>query len=134
MKNTVLKLGATLLTCAMVSVVPASAVTESYNFTFYNKSDTLPVNSGLKNDSEQKYYITIEGKNLSSTNIFATRIRRAADNGAVSDHEKHTSKKESKAYNYTSTVNTKTRYLMKGKKDASSTSQDDLTVYGRVTY
>lgn len=134
MRNKFLKLGTTLLVCGMLSVTPVFAATESYSFSFGSTRGTLSVNSGYKNDTEQNYYITISGGNLSSNNVFGTRIRRASDNAFVSDYKLHNKKKKSKAYAYTSKVNTKTLYVMRGKKDTSSTSSSNLNVSGKVTY
>ena len=113
---------------------PVSAATQSYHFTFHSTSGYLPVASGYKNDTEQKYYITISGGNVSNTNIFGTRIRKAANDSIVSDYKLHKGYKQSKGYNYSTTVNTSTLYYMRGKKDTASTSGSDLEVIGRVTY
>lgn len=134
MKRKFLKLATTVAACAMLSVVPVSAATEPYHFIFNSTNGVLSVNSGYKDDTEQNYYITINGGNLSSNNVFGTRIRRASDNAFVSNYVLHKAKKQSKAYAYTSKVNTNTLYLMRGKKDTSSTTSTALEVSGRVTY
>ena len=133
MKKRILGL-AVLLSFAMLSVEPVAASTQSYSFVFHSTQGTLPVNSGYKNDTEQNYYITISGGNVSSSNVFGTRIRKAADDSMVSSYVLHTSQKKSKAYAYSTSVNTSTLYYMKGKKDTSSTSSSDLNVSGKVTY
>lgn len=122
------------LTLTMTCAVPTMAATEPYHFKFNSTSGYLPTNSGYKNDSEQNYYLTISAGNVSSTNVFGTRIRRASDNAAMSGYVKHTSLKQSKGYSYSSNVNTSTLYYMRGKKDDSSTSQKALDVQGKVTY
>lgn len=122
------------LTLSMICTLPVMADTVSYSFKFNSTSGYLSTNSGYKNDNEQNYYLTISSGNVSSTNIFGTRIRKAADNAAVSPYVKHTSLEQSKKYAYSSSVNTSTLYYMRGKKDDSSTSSDALEVRGRVTY
>ncbi|MBD5542890.1 MAG: hypothetical protein HDR01_01255 [Lachnospiraceae bacterium] len=134
MKSKFLKTATIVATCAMLSVIPVSAATESYHFVFKSTDGALPVNSGYKNDTEQNYYITISGGNLSSANVFGTRIRRSSDNAFVSNYVLHKAKKQSKAYAYTSKVDTDTLYYMRGKKDTSSTTSTALEVSGRVTY
>lgn len=124
----------TALTLVLTSAVPVMAVTEPYNFKFYSSQGYLSTNSGYKNDNEQNYYLTISSGNVSSTNVFGTRIRKAADNAIVSPYKLHTNKEQSKKYEYSSYVNTTTLYLMRGKKDDSSTSKDELKVQGQVTY
>ncbi len=125
---------ATLFTLGLITSIPVMAVTESYNWTFYSANGYLSTNSGYKNDNEQNYYLTINNGNISATNIFGTRIRRASDDATMSPYALHNSYETSAKYWYTSTVNTSTLYYMRGKKDDSSTASTQLNVSGRVTY
>lgn len=126
---------ATLSLSLMCSLpLPVMAATESFNWTFNSTQGNLPTNSGYKNDNEQNYYLTINSGNVSSTNIFGTRIRRATDNAAVSSYVLHTSYESSAKYGYSSTVDTSTLYYMRGKKDDTSTTTTSLKAAGRVTY
>ena len=108
----------TLATCAMMSSMPVLADTASYNWKFNSTVGTLPTGSGYKNDSEQNYYITISSGNVSSRNIFGTRIRRAADDALMSNYVLHRGLKMS----------------VKGKKDSASSTTSALNVAGKVTY
>lgn len=116
-------------------VMAATRVTESYNWTFYSDGpeDDLSTNPGKKNDTEQYYYLTINQGNISSSNIFGARIRRA-DNVAVSPYLTHTSYEYSQPYAYSTHVNTIDTYYMRGKKDDTSTTSVALRISGRVTY
>lgn len=138
------KLVATMaaLTLSMVCSLPVMAatdsveVTESFNWKFYSDGpdDDLSTNSGKKNDDEQYYYLTIDEGNISTANVFGARIRKAADNVAVSPYVLHTSFEDSQKYGYSSTVNTSTLYYLRGKKDDTSTTSVALHVAGKVTY
>lgn len=71
----------TALTAVMIiasSAVPTMANTVGYNFTFYSPEGFVSSNSGTKNDTEQRYYLTINSSSIYSNNVFGTRIRRAA--------------------------------------------------------
>lgn len=124
------------LMLSMVCSLPVMAVTEGYNWTFYSDgpTDHLPTTPGKKNDMEQSYYLTINQGNISSSNIFGARIRKAANNVAVSPYLTHTSFEYSKPYAYSSAVNTTDLYYMRGKKDNTSTTDIALYVAGKVTY
>ena len=124
----------TLATCAMMSSMPVLADTASYNWKLNNTVGTLPTGSGYKNDSEQNYYITISSGNVSSSNIFGTRIRRAADDALMSKYVLHRGLKMSVPYAYSAKANTTSRYYMKGKKDSASSTTSPLNVAGKVTY
>ena len=133
-KRSLMRAVCCLLTCAVLSSIPVFAVTEEYNWKFSSTSGNLPTGSGYKNDNEQNYYLTISGGNVSKKNVFGTRIRKASNNAAVSSYVLHTSKEKSAKYGYSSSVNTSTLYLMRGKKDTSSTSIFALKASGKVTY
>lgn len=127
------------LTLSMVCSLPvmaATQVTEPYNWRFYSDGpeDDLSTNPGKKNDTEQNYYLTINQGNISSYNIFGARIRKAANNEAVSPYVLHTSYENSVPYAYSTYVNTTDTYYMRGKKDDSSTTNVALSVAGKVTY
>lgn len=125
---------ATLMVGGLGFTMPVQAATEGYSWHFNSTSGTLPTNSNYKNDNEQTYYITINSGNISARNVFGVRIRRSADNAAMSNYSIHTSKKKSKPYAYTSRANTTTLYYMRGKKDTASTTKATLNVGGKVTY
>ncbi len=113
----------------------AFAVTRSYSWTFNSTSGYLSTESGYKNDSEQQYVLTIStSSNVSSSNIFGTRIRKASDDSTVSPYVIHTTKFTGEYFNYSSTVDTSTLYKMRGKKDDTSSSATALYATGRVTY
>lgn len=127
------------LTLSMVCSLPvmaATQVTEPYDWTFYSDGpeDDLPTNPGKKNDTEQNYYLTINKGNISSSNIFGARIRKAANNAAASPYVLHTSYEYSEPYAYSTSVNTTDTYYLRGKKDDTSTTDTALRVAGRVTY
>ncbi len=124
-----------VLMLSMVCSLPVMAVTEGYNWTFYSDGpeDDLSTNPGKKNDTEQYYYLTINQGNISSSNIFGARIRKA-DNVAVSPYLIHTSFEYSKPYAYSTYVNKTDTYYMRGKKDDTSTTSVALRVSGKVTY
>ena len=113
---------------------PVMAVTRDFDWTFNSTAGTLSTNSGYKNDNEQNYYLTINKDNISASNIFGTRIRKAANNAAMSPYVLHTSYESSAKYGYSSAVNTSTLYYMRGKKDDSSATTTPLHVAGKVTY
>ena len=127
-------LAATLMIGSLGFTMPVHAATECYSWHFNSTSGTLPTNSNYKNDNEQKYYLTINSGNVSSQNVFGARIRRSADNTAMSNYSTHTSNKKAQSYAYTASANTTTLYYMKGKKDTASTSTTTLDVGGKVTY
>lgn len=126
--------GLAALFMVVSSAVPTMAFTANYSFTFYSTNGFVSSNSGYKNDMEQKYYLTIESDEISSNNVFGTRIRKSADNTIMSNYITHTSEKKSQPYSYTKSANKTTLYYMRGKKDDSSTSTSKLHVEGRVTY
>lgn len=131
------KLAATFLVLTLTAVsfaTTASADTKSYNWTFGGTSTTMMTEKGYKNDNEQNYYITISSGTLSSTNKFGTRVRRSSDAAMVSPYVLHTGLKTSQPYAYTSSVNTKTLYELRGKKDTTSTTSAKLQAVGKVTY
>lgn len=133
-KKKIMVMACTLATCAMMGSVPVLADTASYNWKFNSIEGTLPTGSGYKNDSEQNYYITISSGNVSSSNIFGTRIRRSSDDALMSNYVLHRGLKQSQPYAYSATANITTRYYMKGKKDSDSTTTSPLSVAGKVTY
>lgn|GEM_PF-586276 len=123
-----------LALCVVSLSTTVFAETKPYNFVFNSTSGTLPVASGYKNDSEKKYYITINGVNISGKNKFGTRVRKSANDAVMSGYVVHTGLKQGWPYGYTASVNTSTKYYLKTKKDDSSTTSTALRVKGRVTY
>lgn len=124
----------TLALCVMSLSTTVFADTLPYNFTFNSTSSTLPVASGYKDDSVKKYYITINGGNISGTNKFGTRVRKSANDAVMSNYVVHTGLKQGWSYGYTASINTSTKYYLRAKKDDSSTTSTALTVKGKVTY
>ena len=133
MKRRILIL-ATIMVCAMTTSIPALAVTRDVKFVFISTKTNQTTEAGKKNDSEQKYYLTISDGSISDKNVFGTRIRCKKNDAMVSPYVLHKSKEQSKAYSYSATVNTLDSYYLKGKKDTSSTTIVPLTVEGKVTY
>lgn len=128
-----LAVGAAAL-CIAGSAMPAMADTVSYDWRFTNEDTTYMTGSGFKDDNEQNWYLTISGGNVTSLNVFGTRVRRSTDAAMVSSYVTNTSKVTGKRYAYTSSVNTVSKYELRGKKDDSSTTPIPLDVSGRVTY
>lgn len=123
------------LTVAVIGCgVQVSAETIWFDWIFTSTKGTLPAGAGHKNDMEQNYYLTILSGDVSTANIFGTRIRRASDEAAVSNYVTHTSKKQSARYPYATYVDNHTNYYMNGKKDSTSTTSSMLSVTGKVTY
>lgn len=79
LKKKITLAGMILSACMIMCPTPVMAATATYNWTFHSTSSSLPANSGLKNDTEQNYYLTINAGNISASNVFGTRIRRSAD-------------------------------------------------------
>lgn len=120
-KRKLMMLGCTLATCVTMGATPAFAQTEDFiNWTIAStaSNDTRDTLAGYKNDNEQNYYLTITIGNVSSSNVFGTRIRKA--NGSVSNYVIHKSYMTSKPFAYTSTVNMSEKYFMRGKKTVAA--------------
>lgn len=122
--------------CVMSLAMTASAQTKEFDWYFKNVTDTSNSQTGYKNDNEQRYYITINWGNVAPDNKLGTRIRKVKGDVPMSSYELHTSHKKSQRYSYNQGIyaSMDAEFLMRAKKDDSSSNPNGLSAAGKVTF
>lgn len=114
----------------LLSQVAAYAGNVPIDETFEDKTTTKTVASGTKSDDENYWYIKLTS-GPSKTNVFGGRTWVGDSRGSTYKTWNYTFNK-AKKYEYyeDACATTGSAVVLKGKKDSSSTSTNDLTVLG----
>ena len=119
-------------------VAPMSAFAGNHNYWFQFRDDSYSENFREiehKNDNDTNWYLTINGGNMNSSNIFGARMNRALNSdgsrySAASGY--HTFSNYVRGYRvpYTVSVRANDPMMLGGKKDNASTYGGELMVSG----
>ncbi len=121
-----------LALCLMLSVSAVASAAE-FHYSFNSEVGTQDSNIGTRTKANgTDWDITITSGSLSSTNILGIRPRRYTTDASIGAYKTY---KQTGTWGrqYSVTVKTNWKVVLRGKKDSASTSTGQLTAHGYFT-